>query len=70
MKNIRPVTTNDAFDNRREMSNHQNKVSKLKLSTGSVVDKYPVVLDGGRTIIYITDKSRETEIRAQYALRK
>jgi len=68
MKNIRHISGNDALDNRKAMSNHPVKVPKAKLSTGSVVDKYPVVLDDGRTIIYITDKSREQEIRLRYAL--
>jgi len=30
---------------------------------------YPVILDGGRTIIYTSDKSKESEIRSRYALR-
>ena len=68
MKNIRPVSSNDAMDNRKALSNHPVRVSKAALSTGSVVGKYPVVLDDGRTIIYITDKSREKEIRLRYAL--
>ncbi|MCX6304036.1 MAG: hypothetical protein NT040_03620 [Bacteroidetes bacterium] len=70
MKNMRHPTTNDAMDNRMKLSNHQTKVPKSKLSTGSVVGLFPVVLDGGRTIIYISDKSREPQIRSQYALRK
>jgi hypothetical protein len=70
MKTIQHISTRDAIDNRMNMSNRQNKVPKPKLSTGSVTGKYPVILDDGRTIIYITDKSRESEIRSRYALRK
>ena len=70
MKNIRHITTSDAIDNRRAMSNHQDIVPKTKLSSGSVTDKYPVLLDDGRTIVYITDKSREREIRLRYSLRR
>jgi hypothetical protein len=70
MKNSQHILANDAIDNRLNISNHQARVPKPKLSTGSVIDKYPVVLDDGRTIIYITDKSRESEIRSRYALRK
>jgi Tol biopolymer transport system component len=70
MKNIRHTATIDTMDNRMAMSNHQVVVPKSKLSSGSVADKYPVMLDDGRTIVYITDKSREREIRLRYALRK
>jgi c-di-AMP phosphodiesterase-like protein len=34
--------------------------------TGSTIGKYPVVLDNGKTIIYINDKSKENEIRQKY----
>jgi hypothetical protein len=70
MKNITHRTTNDAMDNRMKISNHQVKVPKAKLATGSVVGLYPVILDGGKTIIYTTDKSKESEIRSRYALRQ
>ncbi len=69
MKNIRHFTKSDAVDNRMEMSNHQQAVPKSKLLSGSVADKYPVMLDDGRTVVYITDKSREREIRLRYGLR-
>jgi hypothetical protein len=70
MKNTRHITTNDSVDNRMGMSHQQAKVPVSKLLSGSVVDKYPVMLDDGRTIVYITDKSREREIRLRYGLRK
>ena len=38
------------------------------LLTGSTIGKYPVVMDNGKTIIYISDKSRENEIREKYTL--
>ena len=41
-----------------------------KLLTGSTIDKHPVILDGGKTIIFISDKSKEAECREKYALRK
>jgi hypothetical protein len=40
-----------------------------KFLTGSTIDKYPIVLDGGKTIIYISDKRKENEIRLKYANR-
>jgi hypothetical protein len=70
MKNIQHRTTNDAMDNRMKISNHQYKVPKAKLASGSVVGLYPVILDGGKTIIYTSDKSKESEIRSRYALRQ
>jgi hypothetical protein len=70
MKTIQHLSGKDSIDNRLGVSNHQNRIPKSKLSTGSVTDLFPVILDGGRTIIYITDKSREGEIRSKYALRK
>jgi len=70
MKTIQHISTNDVFDNRLSISNHHKRVPKQKLSTGSLIGKYPIILDDGRTIIYVTDKSRENEIRSKYALRK
>jgi hypothetical protein len=37
-----------------------------KLLMGSISDKYPVVLNDGRTVIFISDKSKEAEIRQKY----
>ncbi|MCX6267374.1 MAG: hypothetical protein NTW16_08470 [Bacteroidetes bacterium] len=70
MKNFQHRTTNDAIDNRLKISNHQLKVPKAKLASGSVVGLYPIILDGGKTIIYTSDKSKESEIRSKYALRQ
>jgi hypothetical protein len=69
MKNFQHRTTNDKIDNRMNISNHQFRVPKAKLATGSVVGLYPVILDGGKTIIYTSDKSKENEIRLRYAER-
>jgi len=71
MKNVRHFKRDDAVDNRMAVStHHRNAIPKSKLSSGSVVDKFPVVLDDGRTIVFIADKSREREIRLRYALKK
>jgi len=37
---------------------------------GSIVNKYPIVLDGGRTTIFISDKSKEAETREKYRMRR
>lgn len=70
MKNTQHRTINDSMDNRLKISNHQVRVPKSKLASGSVVGLYPVILDGGKTIIYTSDKSKESEIRSRYALRQ
>jgi len=51
------------------LGNHRVSVPNAKLATGSVLDKFPIVLDGGRTVIFISDKSKEAEIRLRYAMR-
>jgi hypothetical protein len=38
--------------------------------TGSLVGKYPIVLDNGKTVLFISDLSKEKEIRERYQLRK
>lgn len=35
---------------------------------GSTMNKYPVVLDNGKTIIFISDKNKENEIRLKYEM--
>jgi hypothetical protein len=69
MKNNQHNASIDALDNRLDLSNHKVAVPRSKLSSGSVADKFPVVLDDGRTIIYIRDKSMEREVRLRYAMR-
>ena len=70
MKNAPHITANSVFAERINSSAHLRRGAKSKPSTGSVSGLYPVILDDGRTIIYTTDKSKEGEIRAKYALRK
>lgn len=71
MKNIRHIKKGDAIDNRIDLSNHhKDTVPKSKLLTGSLIGKYPIILDDGRTIIFISDKSKESETIQKYELRK
>jgi hypothetical protein len=51
------------------LGNNQFAIPKSKQLDGSVVEKFPVVLNGGKTIIYISDKSKEEETRLKYELR-
>ncbi len=37
-----------------------------KLLTGETLDKYAILLDDGKTIIFISDKSKEAETRLKY----
>jgi len=46
------------------------KIPNAKLLTGSLVGKYPIVMDDGRTTIFISDLSKESETRERYQLRR
>ena len=52
------------------LEHNRLKIPDSKLLTGSTIGKYPVILDGGRTVIFISDKSKESETRQKYELRK
>ena len=61
---------NEAMQNRLNLDLNRPKISDEKLSMGSTRDKYPVILDDGRTVVFISDKSKETAIRLKYELLK
>jgi len=69
MKNIQPKATNDSRDHKMKVSDRHDATTESKLLTGSVANKYPVVLDGGRTILFISDRSKETEAIKNYEMR-
>ena len=54
---------------RMMLENNRKKIPDSKLLTGSLKGKHPVSLDGGRTIIFISDKSKEAETIKKYELR-
>jgi len=56
----------DKFDNRRYLRNPQGVIPKAQQESGSTKDKYPVVLDDGRTIIFISDKTKAQEVIERY----
>lgn len=60
----------DSFDNRLSLARNRAKIPDEKLKMGSLKGKFPVVLDGGRTIVYISDESKEAETRLKYELLK
>jgi hypothetical protein len=60
----------DTLEYRMMMENNRGKIANSKLLNGSLAGKFPVVLDNGKTTIYISDKSKESETREKYQLRK
>ena len=70
MKNSRSVTKSDLLDVRAELSNYRYSIPTSKLSSGSLNNKFPVILDGGKTIIFIADKNKESEAREKYEKRR
>jgi len=56
----------DKFDNRRILMNSQRVIPKTQLEVGSTKDKFPVFLDNGRTIIFISDKTKKQEAIERY----
>ena len=60
----------DTFENRMNLARNKTKVPDEKLLMGSTKGKYAVVLDDGKTTVFISDKSKEEETRLKYALLK
>ena len=58
------------LEHRMMMEHNRLKIPNSKLLTGSLAGKFPITLDGGRTTIFITDLSKESETREKYQLRK
>jgi hypothetical protein len=58
---------NDKLDNRIRSEHYKERIPDAKLLMGSLSGKFPVVLDDGRTTVYISDKSKEEETREKYA---
>jgi len=61
---------NDTTQNRLNLDLNRPKIPDNKLAMGSTKDKYPIVLDDGRTVVFISDKSKEAAIRLKYQLLK
>lgn len=57
---------NEMMQNRSNLELNSSKISEDKPPIGSTDHKYPVVLNDGRTVVFISDKSKETEIRMKY----
>jgi hypothetical protein len=55
---------------RMHQENQRLKVPESKLLAGITSGKHPVIMDDGRTTIFINDERDEEETRQRYALRK
>lgn len=61
---------NDTLENRLNLARIRAKIPDDKLLMGSLKGKFPIILDDGKTVIYISDKSKEAEIRLRYELQR
>ena len=64
-----PIMKKDTLEYRMMQERQRLKIPDSKLLTGSLAGKYPVILDGGKTTIFISDKSKEAETRKNYEMR-
>ena len=60
----------DTLENRLNLARIRAKIPDEKLLMGSLKGKYPVILNDGKTVIYISDKSKEDEIKLRYELQR
>jgi hypothetical protein len=60
----------DTLENRLNLARIRAKIPDEKLLMGSIKEKYPVILNDGKTVIYISDKSKVEETRQKYELLK
>ena len=60
----------DTLEYRMMQEHNRLKIPDSKLLTGSLTGKYPVILDGGKTTIFISDQTLEAETRRNYELRQ
>lgn len=50
------------------LARNREKIAEDKSKMGSTKDKYPVLLNDGRTTIYISDKSKAEETKLKYEI--
>lgn len=56
----------DIIENSLNLASNRNVISNEKQLMGSISNKYPVFLNDGRTVVFISDRSKEAEIRLKY----
>ncbi len=54
------------FDKRRNLNNHHEVSPEARKLIGSTRDKHPVYLEDGKTIIFISDITKEKETIERY----
>ena len=59
-----------SLEKNKSFVKYRSKRSHSKPLTGITSDKYPVIFDGGKTVIFISDKSKEAETRERYELHR
>jgi hypothetical protein len=60
----------NTLEYRMMLEHNRLKIPDSKFLNGSTTGKYPITLDGGRTTIFISDKSKESETRERYQLQR
>jgi hypothetical protein len=61
---------NETMEKKPGLTKNKPANPEMKLLMGSISNKYPVVLSDGRTVIFISDKSKEAETRLKYESQK
>jgi len=56
----------DKFGNWHRLKNQQGIIPKAQQENGSTEDKFPIVLDDGKTVIYVSDKKKAKEVIERY----
>ncbi len=64
LKNL--IMKDDSFENRYKFNSPQNTIPPAKMLAGSTKDKFAIVLDGGKTVIFISDRSKMKETIERY----
>jgi len=60
----------DTLEYRMMQEHNRHKVPDSKLLSGSLAGLFPIILDGGKTTIFIADLSKEGETRERYQLQR
>jgi hypothetical protein len=60
----------DSLESRLNLERIKSKIPDEKLLMGSLKGKYPVILDDGKTIVYISDISKAEETKLKYKLQR
>jgi len=61
---------NSSLEKRMKLERNRFKISDERLLMGSTRNKFPVTLNDGKTVIYISDESKVEETRKKYELLK